>query len=234
VARSRNWIAFAAWIIGAAVLVPAVFGRQPSPLMQDLGDPWRNFIFNYQTLITGLAAVGAAFMTIRAMQESDERQERRHAQIMRMSLLKETLAIKRLASELPARLRDLKRNHEHLAAFDLNDKKTWSVEGAGAFSVALFVSLQVMRQLQGETVKECRPLFTVEISRLLGLTIQWGTMLLSKSPTLLEQMSAFDPHAGKPSWFHKDMIPLLEAFALTGESLADELDRWAATLVAEI
>ncbi|TBA43812.1 hypothetical protein ELH39_16395 [Rhizobium ruizarguesonis] len=47
---------------------------------------WQAWIFAFQTLIAGFFAVGAAFITVRQMQASDWKSEKRHNELMELSL----------------------------------------------------------------------------------------------------------------------------------------------------
>ncbi|MEH7868769.1 hypothetical protein V7795_16535 [Rhizobium laguerreae] len=73
--------------VAAALLIPAIAGG--------VGDPWGKFVSDYQTLITGLAAVGAATWTISVMERTDARQGERHAQLVELSMRGDRLAVQR-------------------------------------------------------------------------------------------------------------------------------------------
>ncbi|TBB53421.1 hypothetical protein ELH44_06940 [Rhizobium ruizarguesonis] len=57
-----------AGIVGAVVAVAAIF----------VFPVWQAWVYQFQTLITGVAAVGAAFLTIRQSQRAERNAERRH------------------------------------------------------------------------------------------------------------------------------------------------------------
>jgi len=80
-------LAAAILVVATALLIPAVAGG--------IGDPWGKFVSDYQTLITGLAAVGAATWTISVMEKTDARQGERHAQLVELSLRSDRLAVER-------------------------------------------------------------------------------------------------------------------------------------------
>ncbi|MBB4274100.1 hypothetical protein [Rhizobium mongolense] len=88
--RSSNGFHVAAACSIAAVVatvVPAIFGTAPDAtgVFKHLGDPWHDFVFNYQTLLTGVAAVAAAFFTIHQMTLIDQQSERRHQELLALS-----------------------------------------------------------------------------------------------------------------------------------------------------
>ncbi|PDT15544.1 hypothetical protein CO670_17385 [Rhizobium sp. J15] len=67
-------VAAAAVIAFMAIVPPAAFGGPPQPL-------WL-FLEKFQTLITGIAAVIAAYATVRQMQVTDQAAQRRHNEIL--------------------------------------------------------------------------------------------------------------------------------------------------------
>jgi hypothetical protein len=87
--------AFGILVVGMSVIPPVLFGGQPTATAQDLGDPWVSFIFNYQTLIAGVLAVGAAYATVRQMQRSDIRSDERHEELVRFGLRADKIKVER-------------------------------------------------------------------------------------------------------------------------------------------
>ncbi len=57
------------------------------------GETW---LFRYQTLLTGIFAIGAAFVTVKQMQKTDEQSERRHQELARLQVRAEKLKIERM------------------------------------------------------------------------------------------------------------------------------------------
>ncbi len=90
--NTRRILLLIAIIVGVAVLGPALFGQPREP---NSGDPWRNFVYDFQTLLTGIFAVGAATWTVLTMEATDTRSEQRHRQLMAVSLRSEIHAIDR-------------------------------------------------------------------------------------------------------------------------------------------
>lgn len=101
-----------ALMIVMAILPPMWFGRQPENEPQDLGDRWLNFIFNYQSLITGFLAVGAAFVTVRRMRQDDLNANDRHRELVILSLRRDSLRVERA---LMPQFNELRLNAEELA-----------------------------------------------------------------------------------------------------------------------
>lgn len=92
-------------VIFLAVGVPALFGDARVIEGQKGGDPWRNVIFDFQTLLTGLLAVGAACWTVMTMERTDEKSEARHRQLVALSLRSEIIAMERALNPLIEQLK---------------------------------------------------------------------------------------------------------------------------------
>lgn len=91
--KSRKWKLFGlvAVVSGSALIPPILFGEARITKDQIGGDPWRNIIFDFQTLLTGMAAVAAASWTVYTMEKTDVRQERRHQQLVSLAIRADSL-----------------------------------------------------------------------------------------------------------------------------------------------
>lgn len=92
--RRLYWLG--AIVICAAIVPPVIFGAAPQRSDRKGGDPWRNTIEDFQTLITGFFAIGAAYVTVRQMEKSDKKSDNRHVQLVRLSLRADALRVERL------------------------------------------------------------------------------------------------------------------------------------------
>jgi len=90
-------------VVGVTVLV--VFGKPR--LEKDVvpGNPWRDAIYDFQTLLTGFAAVAAAAATIIAMEKTDRASERRHRELVEIQLQPD---LRRLERALNPQIGDLR------------------------------------------------------------------------------------------------------------------------------
>lgn len=79
-----------------ALILPAIFGTPPTFDDRSGGDPWRNFVYDFQTLITGVLAVCAAWATVHQMRRSDELQLQMHRALRRDSRAAEIRMVQRL------------------------------------------------------------------------------------------------------------------------------------------
>ncbi|NLS00204.1 hypothetical protein HGP17_25545 [Rhizobium sp. P38BS-XIX] len=89
-----------------ALLPPVIFG-EPRKADGTGGDPWRNTIYDFQTLITGLlaltgagATVFAALATIKQMRDDDHQQDLRHRRQMYLDRRREMIAAKRFLDRI--------------------------------------------------------------------------------------------------------------------------------------
>ncbi|QHG74447.1 hypothetical protein [Ensifer adhaerens] len=120
------------------------------------GNHLRNILYDFQTLITGALAVGAALATIWQMQTSDKLQERRHRQARYDALRNEIVAIKRLSTFLPRAVRD--------ATLDLrgyvNPEQPQNPFGQAVTRVHAMMAIERLQSaLQDYRVTSCYPSF---------------------------------------------------------------------------
>jgi branched-subunit amino acid transport protein len=78
-----------------ALVFPVLFGQPAQMSDRTGGDPFRNLIYDFQTLITGALAVAAAWWTIHTMGATELAAERRHAQQVSLALRADKLAVER-------------------------------------------------------------------------------------------------------------------------------------------
>ncbi|EHS51519.1 hypothetical protein PDO_1910 [Rhizobium sp. PDO1-076] len=84
-------------VVAAATILPAVlFGEARTVDGQAGGDPWRNFFLDFQTLVGGALAVFAAWLTVDKMESTDLRAQKRHEELVQLSLRADRLSIERL------------------------------------------------------------------------------------------------------------------------------------------
>lgn len=154
------WMNLAVILALAVTFGPAIFGEAK--------DPWTQFVFGYQTLITGLFAVFAAFITLRQMRESEERQQVRHLEALLVTVRDDRRAINRLRDFLPERLpKDVVPLHAYadLAAdeADVDREEPWSRERKVAFYAAAFAAIRIGNTLNDPRVQRCTEMFTSEM-----------------------------------------------------------------------
>jgi len=85
----KHGIRFGLIIFGVAIFLPIVFHDRDN-------DAWVKWVYDYQTLIAGTAAVIAAAYTVLQMIKSDQLQETRHRQLLFTGLRRELMTAERL------------------------------------------------------------------------------------------------------------------------------------------
>ncbi|MBY3342706.1 hypothetical protein [Rhizobium laguerreae] len=101
------------------ISLPVIFGEPRKVDDQHGGDAWRNAIYDFQTLITGVAAVAAAYFAINQSRVVEANSERRHQQLMELSLRPARLMIDRtvfpMVEYIEDALEDIKGWHQRVA-----------------------------------------------------------------------------------------------------------------------
>lgn len=85
----KHGIRFGLIIFGVAIFLPIIFHDWNH-------DAWARWVYDYQTLIAGTAAVIAAAYTVMQMMNSDKLQETRHRQLLFTELRRELMTAERL------------------------------------------------------------------------------------------------------------------------------------------
>lgn len=93
--NKKHLLRLAALVFAAAILLPLVFGSSRIIEGQTGGDGWRNFIFDFQTLLTGILAIAAAWWNITVMRAVDRESDRRHKETLEKGKIEETRIIER-------------------------------------------------------------------------------------------------------------------------------------------
>lgn len=92
--KAKIWV-----MLGLILLVvfflPIFFGQERVVEGQHGGDSWRNIIYDFQTLFTGVLAVGAAAFTIIQSRAIDARQQQRHEQLFDLQVRPDRLRLAR-------------------------------------------------------------------------------------------------------------------------------------------
>ncbi|GAA5626998.1 hypothetical protein Brsp05_02281 [Brucella sp. NBRC 12953] len=101
-------------IIGLAALVAFVAIVPPTLWHDHLNDPWAKWVYDYQPLIAGAFAIFAAYLTVNTMRETDDRQESRHQELMRLNLRRDQLIARRAAHPQVIDIQECERDVEEL------------------------------------------------------------------------------------------------------------------------
>ena len=165
-------------IVWTALLL--VYGvPQPQPDFKPLGSWWATVLYNYQTLITGVLAVGAAGGTIIVMVQTDRNQddrhqqlleksreteaeaERRHRQLFEQARLPNKLLVERALTPQLRHLRDLQAQITMIVTeLDASNSLEEQCSTVLASLPEIGVYPEVIRKILNQpAMMECRPLF---------------------------------------------------------------------------
>ncbi|OCJ65043.1 hypothetical protein A6U97_12140 [Agrobacterium tumefaciens] len=101
--KKRVYI-LAVLVFGAAIILPVIFGL-PRGISGQAGDGWRNFIYDFQTLVTGILAIAAAWWNVTAMRAADKENDRRHKETLQNARFDEVRTIERALNPQVAQIR---------------------------------------------------------------------------------------------------------------------------------
>lgn len=121
-------LVFGGSVFISALLVRLFFGDARTIAGQAGGDSWRDFIYDFQTLMTGIAAVVAATFTVRRMKHDDREQSRRHHETLAFAIRSET---RRLDRALHPQLQDLRLVASRLVSLPFGNEKDFEVPNTG-------------------------------------------------------------------------------------------------------
>lgn len=224
-----------------AVLPPAIFGRQATPSnYEDLKDGWLTFIYNYQTLITGVFAVGAAYVTVRQMQESDRQQELRHRRQIYLDRRREILGARRFLTRIASSLDFLdecgRRFRSHMAevadpgmfdATHVMENWTWQAK------VDYFFALNLIRGLNEKLNSTPSSAPTYELELLTpdaDVALDRFKFLLQDAAKIVDDPSSYtDMHVndGRPPMnYSYEVEGIILGLADAAKYLRGELDTW--------
>lgn len=147
--------------LGAALVLPLIFGGGPTKGTREGESSWRTFIFEFQTLIAGGLAVGAAWWTVKTMENTDVAAANRHAEQMDLVLRKDKLSVERAVNPQILALESTAYHWNELRANMLKENTYY---GQLAYIVANAwilhdLSSSLAKLLQTDQVKEGSKLF---------------------------------------------------------------------------
>ncbi|MGF6156989.1 hypothetical protein M2267_002244 [Ensifer sp. KUDG1] len=220
--RGSRMVSHVVVIILAATLPAAMFGKP--------GDGYFEFLKEFQTLLTGLLAVGAAAYTISEMIKSDAKQEQRHRETIEISMLPSKLAVARVADFLPGRLRHYS---EQFRLFDeLVDKNTFQPSwDKQSLTLAIRVCVNARnlhREVLSDRVTSCQHLFDNDVMQNLEEFRTWSGELISRLPEgFATSMFDDDDVVEPPEWYNRALYMFMEVTNRSSASFANDIDAWA-------
>lgn len=184
--KKKIWV-LAFIILLAGLFLPIFFGEARTVEDQHGGDPWRNIIYDFQTLFTGILAVGAATFTIIQSRIIDERQQLRHEQLFELQVRKDKLRLARAWGQANSiatardTMRSLLTRMEHEGDGDLSRENRTLIGG-----LTLLTNLETS-YLSTPEIREVRDLFDGDLhetlnglqQRLASLAIVYRRLIVS-------------------------------------------------------
>ncbi len=212
---------------GAVLIVPALFGGKE--------DPWGKFVYDYQTLITGILALLAAQWTIRAMRAIDQRQatdQRRQTYLANRTAIR---AVERFCNAVRGELKmlDILICDYFTFARDVMSSQTWTNNQKTVFLQSLRHVREVKARLE-KVPPEARSLLNVRLEAAIELFVFSADLILTGIP---EDASFFDPYDKSdhaPPYYTPDLGSLLAQHVGPTRSLKLALAEWETEVLNEV
>lgn len=210
-----------------ATFLPALFGDPPNADGGG-GDTWRRFIYDFQTLITGYAAIAAAFWTVAQMRTSDALQERRHQQLLELTIRPERKTALRTRSWLVPKFSHFRGRYAEAAhLMTKGQDSAWSQEEAGKVLTAFIAAKQVTAALASERMKDVQEQFPDKLSVQLDSMQLWCAMFdFHVRASITDLMALIAARAGSGDWYNPNCAGFLGAIAGCSETLESLIDSW--------
>ncbi len=123
------------------------------------GDSWRNILYDFQTLFTGILALGAAALTIVQSRLIDERQQNRHNDLLRIQMRPDKLRVERAEVAVD----HVKKCYMLISGWRVplirNDGQRFSADEYQNLNVVTHITGQMSKNLAREEIREIRDLF---------------------------------------------------------------------------
>lgn len=129
----------AGFVVVIGLLLPAIFGGRD--------DIWGRFIYDYQTLITGILAVFAAAVAVSQSAAADASQERRHREQLFISQRRDVFAVSRLSNDLTQRLKYVADRSQEFSQFNILNGADWSRDSRTTYLSLLRASSRLLDKL---------------------------------------------------------------------------------------
>lgn len=226
--RGRSILLGLLFCVVFAAIIPAVLFGEPRRMAgQEGGDAWRNIIFDFQTLITGFAAVGAAFLTIAEMRLTDTAAERRHQETKQLAITLASLAASRLASRANQWLRSLKDETRNLS--ELQDASPTEI--ASRLALAILRAGNIKQLFGTPEYQQAQQYFNPDVSSGFGLVASWSMTLGEYVPLTDKELvqAATEPHP-RIEKYAQAIVAVLVVLGDVSVRLADDIDLWSNSL----
>lgn len=181
-----------------------------------------DWLYRWSTLIAGILAVGAAFITVRAMLHTDIRQQKRHDELMKLNLRAERLIANRASKPWPSQLRKIANRFQRALGMMGNLPDTTQNRNE---------ILVIVQQAVADTITILESPPIVDAKSLLD-AVPFHKMLLvrSEGERLQELVYDFAKVSMEPQRSEqnrRDLSGLLLQFKIDNDTIADHLEELA-------
>lgn len=147
-------------IVLCAVILPPIFFGEPRVVDGEHGgDSWRNILYDFQTLFTGILALGAAALTIVQSRLVDERQQKRHNDLLELQMRPDKLRVERAYVAYD----QVKKCNMFISGWQVppvrNDGERFSADEYRNLGMIAHIARQMSVELAREEIHQIRDLF---------------------------------------------------------------------------
>lgn len=196
---------------------------------------WHDFkesIQDWSTLITGILAVGAAYLTVREMRRIEENDKIRHQQNIGIANRRDEWAIRRMRDFLPTKLRAEAAQMVPFVELDRDQVVTdapWSQSTRKAYAAAVFAAKRIGDSFNDRRFKECSHLFTTELEDDANACASWARLVTTQVPIegLAFAGDLNEKNEGLVGADHGLVWAVIMDTASRARNLATEIEEWA-------
>lgn len=225
---SRAFIAAIAIAFSVVITVAVLFGEAPTIAGREGGDPLRNLIYDFQTLITGVLALLAAGWTIAQMHAIDVRQAADQRRQNYLSHRASIRAVERFVQDVGqwlAPLEEVARQYNANALVNVASG-VWRREDKEVFLSVLRHVLHTRAALKSAEA-DAKALMTPILARNVDHFTKLADAIAEKLPDDPDGIFDFYPNSDHaPSYFDDEMAFWVVQLEVPARWLLEELARW--------
>lgn len=182
-------------VVACALMVAAVIVL--ASLAGDASKSLEAWVNRYQTLITGFFAIGAAYLTVFQMRVSDQKSDKRHEDLLALSLRPDALRIDRVVRELPAvheRAKYIRLDNPCSGREGDSEEEFWdkAYEFLSVVQNAHSRLHEALAFLSSSKIDEIKPLFDAQLHLIHSKATREVKKTYGELSSLIFQMKCFD------------------------------------------
>lgn len=218
----RHYIRLGIIVFGAAIFLPTIFG--------DDADGWAKWVRDYQTLIAGTAAVIAAAVTVLQMIKSDEKQERRHRQLLFTEVRRELAAADRLYYFFAKNFMFIDIYIQQYLNTKPQNASDWNFEQRTTLYEALDAAFRLADTLDDEIVNKTAETFPANLYMEIVGAKNWLARLREKVPDVDAVYDGYDNTIMEPRGYDKEVDFLLRETQRSVRTVLKAIEDWQGNL----